>query len=196
MTSAAACWSSSFASPLPASDGPQKIRDDLTGVDEEGNVHEEIEEWWETSAGEKALEEWGVEYVVRYGYRYPVFTEYRDQQEFRKLIYKNRLGEGAFALKGATDPYEPGSVFKSLVMAAAMDAGEVTALTRSLYNGPVKLDEINYLTGKPIVIKNSQNKYHGQETMTEVLANSSNIGMTFIAQQLGPATFYDYLKNQ
>jgi len=163
-------------------------------VDEEGNVHEETEVWWETSAGEKTIIEWGTEYVIRQNYRYPVFTEYRDDEESRKLIYKNRLGEGVFTLKAATDPYEPGSVFKPLVMAAALDAGEVNSLTRSPYNGPVELDEINYRTRKPVVIKNAEGKYAGQETMTEVIENSSNIGMTFIAQKLGRSTFYDYLR--
>ncbi len=163
-------------------------------VDEEGNVHKEIEKWWETSEGEKTYTEWGVEYIIRNGYRFPVFTEYRDDEEFRKSIYANRLGEGVFTLKAATDPYEPGSVFKSIVMATAIDAGEVSSLTRSPYNGPVEIDEVNYRTGKQIVFKNAEGKYHGQETMTEVLEHSSNIGMTFVAQKLGSAVFYDYLR--
>ncbi|MFH0776673.1 MAG: penicillin-binding protein 2 [Patescibacteria group bacterium] len=163
-------------------------------VDEAGNVHDDKDVWWETVDGEKTVSEWGVESIVRKGYRYPVFSEYRDGEIIGKIIYKNRVGEGAFGMKAATDPYEPGSVFKSIVMASALDAGEVTPNTRSPYNGPVTLDEINYLTKKPIVIKNSQNLYHGQETMTQVLENSSNIGMTFVAQKLGPATFYDYIK--
>ena len=163
-------------------------------VGDSGEVHEEVDKWWETEDGIAAAEEWGVEYVVRNGYRYPTFTEYLDGEEIRKSIYDNRLGEGVFALKAATEPYEPGSVFKPLVMAAALDSGEVTPLTRSPYSGPVPLDEVNYRTGKPIVIKNAQGKYHGQETMSEVIAYSSNIGMTFIAQSLGRATFYDYLR--
>ncbi|MFH1546487.1 MAG: penicillin-binding protein 2 [Patescibacteria group bacterium] len=163
-------------------------------VDAEGNVREEVEEWWETSAGEKTYVEWGVEYVIRAGYRFPVFTEHKEGKEFRKSIYANRLGEGVFTLKAATDPYEPGSVFKPIVMAAALDSGEVTPLTRSSHNGPVALDEVNYQTGRPIVIKNAEGKYYGQETMTEVLEHSSNVGMTFVAQTLGRATFYDYLQ--
>jgi len=163
-------------------------------VDENGDVQEDVEEWWETEVGEKIFTEWGVDYIIRRGYRFPVFTERKSDGETVKLIYLNRLAEGVFALKAATDPYEPGSIFKPIVMAMALDAGEVTAMTRSSYSGPVKLDEINYLTKKQIVIKNAQGKYHGQETMTEILEHSSNIGMTFIAQKLGRATFYDYLK--
>lgn len=161
-------------------------------VDENGDVVEEKEEWWETPDGEKPVVEWGVEYVVRKGDRYPVFTEYEDEEPVRKTIYLNRLGEGVFALKAATDPYEPGSVFKPIVMAMAIDAGEVTSMTRSPYSGPVTLDE--YIGSRQIVIKNAQGQYHGRETMTEVIEHSSNIGMTFIAQRLGRATFYDYLK--
>ena len=157
-------------------------------------MHEEVEEWWETEAGEKAITEWGVEYIVRAGYRYPVFTEHCEGEPCRKSIYENRLGEGVFALKAATDPYEPGSVFKPMVMAMALDGGEVTPFSRADYNGPVELDEVNYRTGKPIIIKNAQGRYHGQETMTEVIEHSSNIGMTFVAQALGRATFYDYLE--
>jgi len=163
-------------------------------VDDRGVVQKEIETWWETEDGIRSIEEWGVEYIVRKGYRYPVFTEYLETESIRKSIYENRLGEGVFALKAANEPYEPGSVFKPIVMASALDSGEVTPLTRSPYSGPVVLDEINYRTKKPIVIKNAEGKYHGQETMSEVIAHSSNIGMTFVAQQLGRATFYDYLK--
>lgn len=160
-------------------------------VDAAGNVVEEKEEWWETAAGEQPVVEWGVEYVVRGGYRFPVFTERREDEEI-KSIYANRLGEAVFALKAATEPYEPGSVFKPLVMAAALDAGEVTPTTRGDYDGPVALDE--YIGTRQIVIKNAQGKYFGRETMTEVLQHSSNIGMTFVAQKLGRATFHDYLK--
>lgn len=163
-------------------------------VDEAGNVHVDIEEWWESDRGEKTITAWGVEYVVRNGYYYKVFTDWKDGKEYKKYIFKNRLGEEVFALKAVNEPYEPGSVFKPIVMAMAVDAGEVKASTRSPYNGPVELDEVNYRTGRPIVIKNAEGSYHGQETMAEVIANSSNIGMTFIAQQLGRATFYDYLK--
>ena len=161
-------------------------------VDAEGNVIEVEEEIWETAEGEKITTEWGVDYIIRDSYRFPVYSEYdAEGKVLKKVIYANRLGEGVFALKAATDPYEPGSVFKPIVMSMALDAGEVTPTTKSIYNSPVQLDEM--LRGKPITIKNAEGSYHGMETMTEVIENSSNIGMTFVAEQLGKATFYDYL---
>lgn len=162
-------------------------------VDAAGNVQEEKEVTWATPEGEHPIIEYDYEYVIRNGFRYPVYTEFdKDQQPIKKMIFKNRTGEGVFALRAGTAPYEPGSVFKPIVMSMALDAGEVTPTTRSKYNGPVQLDEM--LRGKPITIKNALGKYWGFETMTEVIEHSSNIGMTFVAQKLGRATFYDYLK--
>ncbi len=152
-----------------------------------GEVQERIEEEWATEAGEPLVVEFEKEYVIRESYRYPVFLEGE-----KRVIYANRLGEAVLALKAITEPYEPGSVFKPIVMASAIDAGEVTPNTRSPYSGPVRIDE--YVRGRPVTIKNAQGSYNGQETMTEVIENSSNVGMTFVAQQLGRATFYDYLK--
>jgi stage V sporulation protein D (sporulation-specific penicillin-binding protein) len=159
----------------------------ISWTDENGEVQTKIENSWETAKGEPLVVEWEREYIVRDGYRFPVFTVGE-----QKFIYENRLAEGAIALKAITEPYEPGSVFKPIVMAMALDAGEVEPGTHSPYSGPVPLDE--YIGQKQIVIKNAEGSYHGRETMTEVIANSSNIGMTFVAQQLGKATFYDYLK--
>lgn len=152
-----------------------------------GEVEEDIEEKWYSRDGIEMVTEFERDYIVRDGFRYPVFDEGEE-----KVIYSNRIGAAAFALKAVTEPYEPGSVFKPIVMAMALDAGEITPATRSPYSGPVEIDE--YIGARQVVIKNAQNSYHGRETMTEVLANSSNIGMTFIAQQLGRATFYDYLQ--
>ncbi|MDD3066651.1 MAG: penicillin-binding protein 2 [Candidatus Gracilibacteria bacterium] len=162
-------------------------------VDAAGNVQEEKEVTWETPEGEKPVTQYDYEYIIRNGYYFPVYTEYdKAEQPTKKMIFKNRTGEGVFALRAGTSPYEPGSVFKPIVMSMALDAGEVTPTSRGKYNGPVQLDEM--LRGKPITIKNALGKYWGFETMTEIIEHSSNIGMTFVAQKLGRATFYDYLK--
>lgn len=100
--------------------------------------------------------------------------------------YKNEVGPEVYQLKAVQLPYEPGSVFKPIAMAAAIDAGEVTPYTTFYSNGPVEVDEY--------FIKTFNNSYYGLSTMTEVLIHSDNTGMVFVAFKLGRALFYDYLQ--
>ncbi|MBI1908543.1 hypothetical protein HYS28_04010, partial [Candidatus Uhrbacteria bacterium] len=62
------------------------------------------------------------------------------------------------------EPYEPGSIFKPVTMAAAIDAGVVTPHTTFEDTGEVKVDDRT--------IRNSDLKAHGVVTMTEVLDES------------------------
>ncbi len=82
--------------------------------------------------------------------------------------------------------YEPGSVFKVLTMAAAIDAGAVTPDTPFLDTGEV---EIGGYT-----IYNWDRNAWGPQTMTTCMQHSLNVCLTWVAQQLGPTRFYDYLQ--
>lgn len=82
--------------------------------------------------------------------------------------------------------YEPGSVFKAITMAAALDMGKVNPDTT--YN-----DEGSVQIGK-YTIKNSDGKAHGVNTMTQVLEQSLNTGAIFAARQIGPENFEKYVK--
>ena len=82
--------------------------------------------------------------------------------------------------------YEPGSVFKIVTMAAALDAGKMTPDTK--YND----------TGKLVIydktIQNWDLKAHGMVTMTNVIEQSLNTGAAFAEKKLGHAAFLAYLK--
>jgi cell division protein FtsI/penicillin-binding protein 2 len=80
--------------------------------------------------------------------------------------------------------YEPGSVFKPLVMAAAINENAVTPDTTYEDTGVVSIDEFN--------IKNSDGKANGVQNMTQVLEKSLNTGMIFVGQKLGNSKFRDY----
>lgn len=82
--------------------------------------------------------------------------------------------------------YEPGSVFKVLTMAAAIDAGVVTPDTPFLDTGEV---EIGGYT-----IYNWDRNAWGPQTMTTCMQHSLNVCLTWVAQQLGPTRFYQYLQ--
>lgn len=109
-----------------------------------------------------------------------------DAEKERYYKYANDVGPEVYQLRAATLPYEPGSVFKPVAMAAGIDAGEVTPYTTFLSNGPVQVDEFE--------IHTFNDEYYGYQTMTDVLVHSDNTGMVFVARKLGKALFYDYLK--
>ncbi|MFH1226224.1 MAG: penicillin-binding protein 2 [bacterium] len=83
------------------------------------------------------------------------------------------------------DAYEPGSVFKAITMATALDTGKITP--QSVYNddGPLKFHDFS--------IKNSDNKYHGIQTMVDVLDKSLNTGAVYTVMQTGGGVFAKYV---
>jgi cell division protein FtsI (penicillin-binding protein 3) len=117
----------------------------------------------------------------------PITDEDLDNDEVEKFVYENNFGPGVFKNKVVSEFYEPGSVFKPIVMSIALDAKEVTPETTYNDDGPLKIDEFE--------IKNSDNQYHGKSTMTEVLELSLNTGMSRVAQMLGKKLMYKYLKD-
>lgn len=86
----------------------------------------------------------------------------------------------------AFTPYEPGSIFKAVTLAAAVDAGVVTPETT--------YEDLGFINIGPFTIRNSDGKANGVQTMTDVLEKSLNTGTIFAAQQLGPDLFRDYVE--
>lgn len=82
--------------------------------------------------------------------------------------------------------YEPGSVFKPLIMGAALNEGIVTPDTHFFDSGSVEVGCI-----KPI--QNAELKSYGDQTMTGVLKNSINTGMIFVSQKMGKDNFRKYV---
>lgn len=80
--------------------------------------------------------------------------------------------------------YEPGSVFKAITMAAALETGRFSPTDTIVDDGPIMIN------GHYIRTWNDQ--YFGQETMSEILQHSSNTGITQVAQALGLETLYSY----
>ncbi|HQL34590.1 MAG TPA: penicillin-binding protein 2 [bacterium] len=88
--------------------------------------------------------------------------------------------------------YEPGSVFKVITMAAAIDQGKVKPSTTYKDEGQIMIK------GWPKPISNSDfstKGAHGVVDMNAVLENSLNTGAIFAMRQIGAKTFADYVKN-
>jgi len=85
-----------------------------------------------------------------------------------------------------SDLYEPGSIFKPLVMAAAINEKKIKPDDFFEEKGPVKIGD--YL------IKTWNDKYGGRTSMTQILQRSSNVGMVYVGEKLGKDKLYSYLE--
>lgn len=97
---------------------------------------------------------------------------------FPSQVWKNNI---------VSSSYEPGSIFKPIVAAAALDKG--LARPQDIFfceNGKLKI-------GKARIGEASDHKF-GWLTMRDIIAKSSNIGAIKIAQQVGRKPFYEYIR--
>lgn len=108
---------------------------------------------------------------------YPQFDP-QSYNDFDYAYYKN---------PAISDVYEPGSTFKVLVAAAAIDLGLIKADTKcTICEGPVSLGGYQ--------IKTWNDKYYENSTMTDVIKHSDNTGMVFMSQKLGIDNMLTYFQ--
>ncbi|MBE6934012.1 MAG: PASTA domain-containing protein [Ruminococcaceae bacterium] len=86
-----------------------------------------------------------------------------------------------------SDGYEPGSTFKVLTMAAALDCGAIDLKTGFYCKGSEKIP------GRSQLLHCWRSSGHGSETTPQALQNSCNIAFAHIALKLGGERFYDYV---
>ena len=104
--------------------------------------------------------------------------------------YKEALGNAQLLQwrnKAINDTYEPGSTFKSVVLAAALEEGVVSESDTFECTGSVNI------AGS--TIRCSDRKGHGTQTLAKAVANSCNPAFIAIGQRLGAERFYDYLED-
>lgn len=85
-----------------------------------------------------------------------------------------------------SEMFEPGSILKPVIMAAAMDVGLIKPETTMIDNGPVRVADR--------VVNTFDGKHHGTQTMTQILEQSNNVGMVWVGQQLGAERMYDFFR--
>jgi cell division protein FtsI/penicillin-binding protein 2 len=101
--------------------------------------------------------------------------------------YANVFTDNTPYNRAVSQDYEPGSVFKVLTMAAALDDGAVTPDTEFVDTGSIQLGGIT--------IHNWDWGAWGPQNMEGCLAHSLNVCLTWVATQLGVGPFYQYMQN-
>ena len=85
-----------------------------------------------------------------------------------------------------SDGYEPGSTFKIITLASALDSGAVTLDDHFYCGGHEKFE------GRSQVLNCWRAAGHGSETTAEALQNSCNLAFAKIGLKMGGETFYNY----
>ncbi|OCQ95512.1 cell division protein FtsI [Oscillatoriales cyanobacterium USR001] len=89
-----------------------------------------------------------------------------------------------------TDVYEPGSTFKVINIAIALEAGVITPNT--IFNDEGQI----FVSGWPIANYDyKQAGPRGAVTVTEILQHSSNVGMVHIMEKVKPTAYYNALES-
>lgn len=88
--------------------------------------------------------------------------------------------------KVITDVYEPGSTFKAVTCAAALDSGKITTGSTFHCGGSYAVD------GSPVKCWRYP-RGHGDQTLYEAVQNSCNVAFMQMGLAMGTDTFYDYI---
>jgi cell division protein FtsI/penicillin-binding protein 2 len=111
--------------------------------------------------------------------QFPTFNPNHYSEEKNLDIFQNSAIQKIF---------EPGSVFKPIVMATALDQEKITPQTTYIDKGQVKIE------GWPKPLYNYGNRVYGEQTMTNVLEKSINTGAVFVEQRVGHNLFSEYIE--
>jgi len=103
----------------------------------------------------------------------------------RDNITAEQVANGATNVKAITQPYEPGSTFKSVIAGIALEQGLMGA-DDAIYCPP-------FLQIYDYTIKDSVDRAGMEMSLRQIIAKSSNIGVSLIEQQVGSELFYEYL---
>lgn len=102
-------------------------------------------------------------------------------KSFRETQWKN---------KAITELYYPGSVFKLVTAAAALDSGVMTPNSSFYCGGHLQVSNISYSCAAST--EGGTTTVHGMQQMEQALNNSCNVYFIQTGQALGVSRFYDY----
>lgn len=107
-------------------------------------------------------------------------------EKYRALLSQAQLKQ--WRNRCISDGYEPGSTFKVMTMAAALDCGAIDLETNFYCRGAEQIP------GRSQRLHCWKSAGHGAEKTPQALQNSCNIAFAHIALKLGGERFYEYVE--
>ena len=107
-----------------------------------------------------------------------------DAEKRREMLYAAQQKQ--WRNKALSDTYEPGSTFKIITLAMALDSGAVTMNDGFYCGGSVAV------TGRNSPVKCWKSGGHGSQTLIQSLQHSCNVAFVNIGLRVGAETFYKY----
>lgn len=104
-------------------------------------------------------------------------NEYELVKSEDNSVYKN---------SAIADIWEPGSIFKPIIMGIAMTEKLIEPSTEGVFSNMVSV------TGYEI--HTATDKAFGRETMTQVLENSDNVAMVWVGDKIGTDKMFEYME--
>lgn len=129
--------------------------------------------------------------LARLQLEYQLNSEGSEAYQKGKTLYQRALTAAQLKQwrnRCISDGYEPGSTFKVLTLAAALDSGVVDLNTRFHCSGAEQIP------GRAQRLHCWRSAGHGAEDTAQALQNSCNIAFAHIALKLGGDTFYEYIE--
>ncbi|MCH5191480.1 MAG: stage V sporulation protein D [Oscillospiraceae bacterium] len=108
------------------------------------------------------------------------------EDETEKSSVKQEAQFAQWRNRTVSDSYEPGSVFKVFVAAAALEEGVMTPQTQYTCTGQIQV--ANYFQHC------FHNTAHGTQTVAQALPNSCNTFFITMGQRMGKETFFKYFE--
>ena len=110
----------------------------------------------------------------------------KGQTAYKEALHAAQLKQ--WRNRCVSDGYEPGSTFKVLTMAAALDCGAIDLETNYYCRGAEQIP------GRAQLLHCWRSQGHGAEKTPQALQNSCNIAFAHIALKLGGEKFYEYIE--
>ena len=117
--------------------------------------------------------------------------DYATEEKYESAVSKakNDILQSQWRNKCIDSTYEPGSTFKPITLAAALEEGVVNMNSTFECSGSVMVKGWD----KPFNCSRSSG--HGHQILKEAVGNSCNPAFIKIGQAIGTSTFYQYLKS-